>query len=76
MSSTYFSGGSGDSVITFTKPVKHLNIFVATGQTFSFSLDAVNYVSIPPGFYTFPVGLVKEVRVIASGAWQLIGVVG
>lgn len=74
MAANYFSSGSADKTITFQKAVSHLNIFVATGVTFSFSLDTINYMTVPAGFYTFPVGLVKEVRVTSTGAWQLIGV--
>ena len=53
MAANYFSGGSGDSVIVFSKPVNLLNIFVASGVTFSFSLDTVNYITVPAGFLVF-----------------------
>ena len=74
MASNYFASGTADKTVTFGKAVNHLNIFVATGVTFSFSLDTINYMTLPAGFSSFPVGLVKEVRVSSSGSWQLIAV--
>jgi len=74
MAANYFSSGTTDKTITFNKAVSYLNIFVGSGVTFSFSLDTINYMTLPAGFHSFPVGLIKEVRVTSSGAWQLIGV--
>ena len=72
MAANYFSGGSGDSVVVFSKPVNLLNIFVASGVTFSFSLDTVNYITVPAGFFSIPIGPVFEVRVQSSGVWQIL----
>ncbi len=74
MASNYFASGTADQTVEFERPVGHLNIFVDSGVTFSFSLDTVNYMELPAGFHSFPVGRVSEVRVSASGAWQLIGI--
>jgi hypothetical protein len=72
MASNYFTGGSGDSITIFQKPVNLLNIFVTSGVTFSFSVDTINYITVPAGFYSVPIGPVLEVRVQATGVWQIL----
>lgn len=80
MASNTFANGSADATITFDKPIGHLLISIDAGADFSFSIDkGANYMDLPAGgangqFYSFPVGAIKEVRVQASGSWQLIGV--
>ncbi len=70
---TSFSGTS-DKTMEFDRPVNYLLVSVASGVTFSLSLDKVVYMTLPTGFYSFSVGPTTEVRVQASGAWQLTGV--
>ena len=73
-SNTCFSGATDDTV-TFSRPIGHLNISVAAGAAFSFSIDlGVTFITLPAGFHSFPVRPVTEVQVKSSGAWQLIGV--
>lgn len=72
MASNYFSNGTTDGTVAFSKPVNLLNIFVATGVTFAFSVDTVHYITVPAGFYSVPVGPVLEVRVQSTGAWQIL----
>jgi len=73
-SNTCFSGTSNDNV-TFSRPIGHLNIFVAAGVTFAFSIDeGETFITLPAGFHSFPVGPVIEIHIQSSGAWQIIGV--
>lgn len=75
MASNTCSSGTADKTITFSRPVGHLNISVATGVTFLFSIDlGVTFITLPVGFHSFPVGQVTEVQIKANGAWQLVGV--
>lgn len=75
MASNTFAGGVGDDTITFSKPVDHLNVYVATGVTFAISVDkGTNFMSLPAGFHSFRIGPVSEVQVQADGEWELIGV--
>lgn len=75
MAANIFAGGTTDGTIEFDRAVAHLNVFVASGVTFSISLDSgANYLSLPAGFHSFPIGPVFEARVQSTGAWQLIAV--
>lgn len=66
--------GTGDDTLEFDRPVNYLLVSVATGVTFSLSLDKLTYMTLPAGFHSFHVGPVNEVMVKSSGAWQLTGV--
>jgi len=76
MAANTFAGGTGDAVVTFDKPVDHLNVYVATGVTFAISLDkGENFLTLPDDWlHSFKVGPIKEVHIQADGIWQLIGV--
>jgi len=72
---TFASGTTSGAEVKFDRPVNHLNINVETGVTLSFSLDSgANYMTLPAGFHSIPVGAVSKVIIAADGAWQLIGV--
>ena len=69
------SGAVTDKVIGFPRAVNHLNIFVETGITFEISFDGgVNFLEVPPGFTSMPVGPIGSVIVTSDGAFQLVGV--
>jgi hypothetical protein len=75
MSSNTHASGSVDGTVIFDRAVDHLNVFVDTGVTFSISLDfGENFLTLPAGFHSFRVGLLKEVYIQADGDWQLIAV--
>ena len=75
MAANTFAEGLGDATVTFDKPVDYLNVYISAGTIFSLSLDkGVNFITLDEGFFSFRIGAVKEVRVQADGAWQLIGV--
>lgn len=80
MAGNTFANGGADATVEFDRPVGHLLISVDSGADFSFSIDkGENYMDLPAGgangqFYSFPVNSVTEVRIQASGNWQLIGV--
>ena len=75
MASNTFANGSADGTVTFDRPIDHLNINVSTGTTFSFSIDkGLNFMTLPAGFHSIPLGSVSEVRIQSDGEWQLIGV--
>ena len=74
MANNYFASGSADYTVGFERPVGYLNVFVSASTTFSISVDGSNYMTLPSGFHTFPVGLLYTVYVQANGAWQIIGV--
>ena len=71
----YSSGAVSNEIIEFPRTICHLNIFVGSGVTFELSLDSgVNFIEIPPGFVSMPVGPVSNVMITSSGMFQLIGV--
>ena len=75
MAANIFANGSIDDTVEFDRAVGHLNITVATGVTFAFSLDnGTNFMSLPAGFHSFPIGAVYEVRVQANGEWEMIAI--
>lgn len=80
MAANTFANGSADATVTFDKTIGHLLISIDAGADFSFSIDkGANYMELPAGgangqFYSFPVGSIKEIRIQASGDWQLIGI--
>lgn len=75
MAANTFANGTSDGTVTFDKPIDHLNVYVASGVTFSLSLDkGENFMSLPAGFHSFRIGAVKEVRVQSDGEWEMIGV--
>jgi len=77
MASNYHRSGTGNDIVTFPKPINYLNINVESGVTFQISFDGgTNYLTIPSGFYNFGVGLVSELHIGATGAWQLVAVQG
>jgi len=71
MAANLYASGSGSKAVEFTRAVKHLNIFVSTGTTFSISFDGENYMTLPAGFSNFPVGPILELWVSANGEWQI-----
>lgn len=76
MAANYFESGSASKDISFPRAVRHLNLFVNTGVTFSISFDGDNYMTVPAGFSNFPVGPVTNVWISADGDWQLWAVQG
>jgi hypothetical protein len=75
MPANIVTSGDGDGTITYDKPIGHLSVFVASGVTFELSLDkGVNYITLPAGFNSFPIGAITEVRVVADGEWQILAV--
>jgi hypothetical protein len=75
MAANTHAGSTSDDTVIFDKPINYLNVFVASGVTFSLSLDkGINYITLPAGFHSFRVGTVAEIRVQSDGAWQMIGV--
>jgi hypothetical protein len=74
MPANVFANGSADDTVVFDKPIGHLNVSVSSGTTFAISVDRENYLSLPEGFHSFPVGAITEVRIQSDGDWQLIAV--
>lgn len=75
MASNYCSRGSGDDTIVYERPVNYLNVFVNTGVTFSISTDnGETYMTIPPGFYSFYIGPVLQIKVQSNGVWQIMAI--
>lgn len=61
--------------INFLRAVDYLNVYVATGVTFSLSLDeGEHYLTLPPGFNSFKIGPTKKILVSSTGVWELIAV--
>ena len=77
MASNYHITESGavDSGYTFDKAVGHLNVTVQTGVVFTVSLDGgENYLTLPVGFSSMPVGPIKTIQITSDGAFSLVGV--
>lgn len=67
--------GVTDKIYTFPKVVGNLNVFVDSGVSFTISFDGgENFLTVPPGFTTMPVGPVKSVVITSDGAFSLVGV--
>jgi hypothetical protein len=67
--------GYGSDAIGFDRPVNHLNLYVAAGTDFSFSLDeGNNYVTVPAGFYSIPIGATLRIDISSTGAWSLVAI--
>jgi len=72
---THANGAAPGGLVTFDKPVGHLNVYVDTGVTFAISLDkGASFLTLPAGFHSFKVGSVKELHIEADGVWELVGV--
>jgi hypothetical protein len=64
-----------DRTYGFPKAVGNLNIFVDAGVSFTISFDGGdNFLTVPPGFTTIPVGPIKSVVITSDGAFSLVGV--
>jgi len=74
MAANTFFGGTADDTITFDRPVDYLNVSVASGVTFSLSLDGFDYITLPVGFHSFEIGAISTLYISSSGAWQIIGI--
>ena len=75
MASNIHYDGYGSDAIEFDRPVNHLNLYVGTGTTFSFSLDERNnYVTVPAGFYSIPIGATLRIDISSTGAWALVAI--
>ena len=75
MAANVFVGGIQDETLVFDRAIGHLNVFVAVAVTFALSLDkGENYLRLPEGFHSFPIGPVYEVWVKADGEWSMIAI--
>ena len=65
--------GYGSDAIAFDRPVNLLNLYVGVATTFSFSLDeGYNFVTVPSGFYSIPIGPTLTLHVSSTGAWSFV----
>ena len=75
MAANYFDGGTTGKTVNFDRFVNYLTVFVASGVTFTMSLDSKgNHITIPAGLHSFVVGAIKTIEVTSTGAWQINGV--
>ena len=69
------AGAVTDQTYGFPKAIGYLNVFVDSGVSFTISFDGgENFLTVPPGFTTMPVGPVKSVVITSDGAFSLVGV--
>lgn len=75
MTSNSMAQGTGDSTVEFDRPVNHVNFSIASGVSFSFSVDdGITFITLAAGFHGVPIGTYKEIQIRADGAWQLIAI--
>ena len=74
MSANTSFSGTTDDTLEFERPVNYLNIGVASGVTFSFSIDGSVYIPVPPGLYGISIGATKMIFVSSDGSWGINGV--
>lgn len=75
MAANHHIEGTTGSGYIFPKPVNHLNIYVASGVTFTISFDnGNNSITVPAGLFSMPVGITTRITVTSTGAYSIVGV--
>jgi len=69
----HFSGTQGGEIIS-DRPIGHLLVNV-TGNTVRLSFDdIVNFIELPIGFHSFPIGPANSISIAGLGTWEIVAV--
>lgn len=74
MASNLVFSGSGPDELVFTRAIGHLVLHVTTASI-ELSFDGGDTaLTVPTGFYDFPVGIMKVLTIGGTGTWSILAI--